>query len=78
VTTSTEGHPPPHGRFVAIAVRWHDGWELHIEGEGMATGGGVTHVTSLDTAEAEVRSFLRDTYGVDFSDTVIEVISTEH
>ena len=74
MTTSFEGHPPPHGRFVANAVKGPDGWELDIEGEGMASGGGITHSGDLDEAVEAVRSHLTSTYGVDFSDAIVEVV----
>jgi hypothetical protein len=74
VTISWEGHPPPHGRFVANAVKGPSGWELDIEGEGITSGGGVTYVGSLDDAVEAVRSHLQATYGVDFSDAIIEVV----
>ena len=73
--TTTQGHPPPHGRFVADAVRSSDGWKLHIEGEGLAGGGAVTHVDRLEDAEEQVRRYLGDLYGVDFSDAVVEIVS---
>jgi hypothetical protein len=75
VTTSFEGHPPPHGRFVANAVKGPDGWELDIEGEGLASGGGITHSGKLDDAVGAVREYLRSTYGVDFSGAIIEIVS---
>ena len=74
MTISSEGHPPPHGRFVANAVKGPDGWELDIEGEGLASGGGITHTGDLDDAAETVRSHLQSTYGVDFSDAIIEVV----
>ena len=75
MTISFEGHPPPHGRFVVNAVKSPDGWELDIEGEGLASGGGITHTGDLDDAVEAVRSHLQDTYGVDFSDAFIEIVS---
>ena len=75
VTISFEGHPPPHGRFVVNALKGPDGWELDIEGEGLASGGGITHAGSLDDAVDAVRSHLQSTYGVDFSDAIIEIVS---
>ena len=74
MTISFEGHPPPHGRFVANAVKGPDGWELDIEGEGLAGGGGITHAGSLDDAVEAIRSHLQTTYDVDFSDAIIEVV----
>jgi hypothetical protein len=73
--TSTQGHPPPHGRFVADAVRSANGLKLHIEGEGLAGGGAVTHVDRLEDAEDQVRRHLGDLYEVDFSDAVVEIVS---
>ena len=75
MTISFEGHPPPHGRFVANAVKGPDGWELDIEGEGLAGGGGITHTGSLDDAAEAVRHHLQTAYGVDFSDATIEIVS---
>ena len=75
MTISWEGHPPPHGRFVVNALRGPDGWELDIEGEGLASGGGITHTGSLDDAVHAVRDHLQSTYGVDFSDAIIEIVS---
>ena len=75
MTISFEGHPPPHGRFVANAVEGPDGWELDIEGEGISSGGGVTYVGSLDDAVEAVRSHLQTMYGIDFSDAIIEIVS---
>ena len=74
MTISWEGHPPPHGRFVANAVKGPDGWELDIEGEGTTSGGGVIYVGDLDDAVDAVRSHLQTTYDVDFSDAIIEVV----
>ncbi len=74
MTISFEGHPPPHGRFVVNALKGPDGWELDIEGEGLTSGGGITHTGSLDDAVEAVRSHLQATYGVDFSDAIIEVV----
>jgi hypothetical protein len=55
-------------------VKGPSGWELDIEGEGITSGGGVTYVGSLDDAVEAVRSHLQATYGVDFSDAIIEVV----
>jgi len=57
------------------ALTGPDGWELDIEGEGLASGGGITHTGSLDDAVNAVRSHLQSTYGVDFSDAIIEIVS---
>lgn len=75
MTTSFEGHPPPNGRFVANAVKGPDGWELDIEGEGLSSGGGITHAGDLDDAVEAVRSHLQSTYDIDFSDATIEIVS---
>lgn len=75
MTISFEGHPPPHGRFVANAVKKPSGWELDIEGEGITSGGGVTYVESLEDAVEAVRSHLQSTYGIDFSGAIIEIVS---
>jgi hypothetical protein len=75
VTISFEGHPPPHGRFVANAVKGPDGWELDVEGEGLASGGAITHAGSLDDAADAIRDHLTSTYGVDFSEAFIEIVS---
>jgi hypothetical protein len=57
------------------ALKGPEGWELDIEGEGLATGGGITHTGSLDDAVHAVRDHLQSTYGVDFSDAIIEIVS---
>ena len=57
------------------ALKEPDGWELDIEGEGLASGGGITHAGSLDDAVEAVRSHLQTMYGVDFSDAIIEIVS---
>ena len=57
------------------ALKGADGWELDIEGEGLASGGGITHAGSLDDAVEAVRSHLQATYGVDFSDAIFEIVS---
>lgn len=75
MTISWEGHPPPHGRFVVNALSGPDGWELDIEGEGLASGGGITHAGDLNDAVEAVRSHLSSTYGIDFSDAIIEIVS---
>ncbi|MBA3528146.1 MAG: sigma-70 family RNA polymerase sigma factor [Propionibacteriaceae bacterium] len=38
--------------YVAHAVRWEQGWELHVEGVG------VTQVRTLDKAEQQVRDLV--------------------
>ncbi|MGI9084767.1 MAG: hypothetical protein ACR2FE_05685 [Aeromicrobium sp.] len=72
----TIGHPPPHGRFVATALQWSGGWELHIEGEGVV-GGCVTQVKQLSDAETQVRHYLETRYEDDFSDAVVEIVPFE-
>jgi hypothetical protein len=65
---------PPTGRhFVVNVARWSGGWDLYIEGEGFNSGGGVTQVTNLDQADAQVRNYLRSIFQTDFSDAVIEI-----
>lgn len=57
------------------AVQGPEGWELDIEGEGLASGGGITHAGSLDDAVEAVRSHLQSTYDGDFADAIIEIVS---
>ena len=57
------------------AIEGLDGWELDIEGEGLAGGGGITHAGNLDDAVEAVRIHLQTTYSVDFSDAIIEIVS---
>ena len=71
---TTIGHPPPSGRFVVRALKSTDGWELHVEGEGMI-GDGVTRVAGLDDAEQQVRDYLAARFDDDFSHAVIEIVS---
>jgi len=61
------------GRFVVSVARWSGGWDLHIDGDGLNSGGGVTQVTNLDDADAQVRSYLRSVFEADFSDAVIDI-----
>ena len=74
MSISFEGHPPQHGRFVVNALKRPEGWELDIEGEGLSSVG-ITHTGSLDDAVEAVRGHLQSTYGVDFSDAIIEIVS---
>lgn len=69
-------HPPPHGRFVVRAVRSSsgEGWDLHVEGEGMHADP-HTRVGDLDQAEQQVREYLAEKYGDDFSDALVEIVS---
>lgn len=64
---------PPPRRFVVTVERWSGGWDLHIDGYGLNSGGGVTQVTSLDEADAQVRSYLKSVFETDFSNAVIEI-----
>ena len=63
-----------NGRFVVSAAKWPGGWDLYIDGDGLHSGGGVTQVTSLDDADAQVRSYLRSVFQSDFSNAVIEIV----
>ena len=60
------------GRFVVSVERWSGGWDLHIHGTGLG-GGGVTQVTDLDDAEAQVRTYLKSVFDADFSHAVIDI-----
>ena len=60
---------------MANAVQSPEGWELDIEGEGLASGGGITHTGNLDDAVEAIRNHLQETYGVDFSDAIVEIVS---
>lgn len=57
--------------------RWSGGWDLHIDGAGLNSGGGVTQVTNLDDADAQVRSYLMSVFESDFSDAVIDIALPE-
>ena len=46
------------GRFLVSVARWSGGWDLHIDGDGLNSGGGVTQVTNLDDADSQVRTCL--------------------
>ena len=61
------------GRFVVSVEKWSGGWDLHIDGDGLHSGGGVTQVTSLDEADAQVRNYLRSVFETDFSNAEIEI-----
>ena len=52
-----QSHHDLTGRFVVSVEKWSGGWDLHIGGIGLG-GGGVTQVTDLDDAEAQVRKYL--------------------
>jgi hypothetical protein len=60
------------GRFAVSVERWSGGWDLHIHGTGLG-GGGVTQVTDLDDAEAQVRTYLTSVFDADFSHAVIDI-----
>ena len=57
--------------MVSVA-KWSGGWDLLVDGEGLG-GGGVTQVTNLDEADAQVRNYLRSLFGADFSSAVIDI-----
>jgi hypothetical protein len=69
---------PAAGRFVVSAERWSGGWDLFIDGAGLSSGGGVTQVTSLDDADAQVRSYLQSVYQADFSTVEIDIALPGH
>ncbi|MGJ9411339.1 sigma factor-like helix-turn-helix DNA-binding protein [Aeromicrobium sp. CF4.19] len=50
------------------ARRWAEGWELHIDGEG------VTQVRTLDKARDQVRSYLETLHDRDVTDAVISIV----
>jgi len=56
-----------NGTYTVRAVKWSEGWELHIDGEG------VTQVRTLDKAEDQVRDYLETIHDRDFSGAAIEV-----
>ena len=56
------------GTFNVRAVKWHGGWELHIDGEG------VTQARTLDKAVGQVRTYIETLYGDDCS--TVEVVLT--
>jgi len=60
-------------RFVVIPAKWSGGWDLHIDGAGLSSGGGVTQVTSLEHAELQVREYLTSVFEADFSDAIIDI-----
>lgn len=55
-------------KYVATALRWEGGWELHIEDEG------VTQVRTLDHAVSQVRDYLETMYDRSFADVEVEII----
>jgi len=62
-----------NGRFMVRVERWPGGWDLYIDGDGLSSGGGVTQVTGLDDADAQVRDYLRSVFQTDFSNAVIDI-----
>lgn len=54
--------------YTVRAVRWKDGWELHIEGEG------VTQVRTLDKAKEQVRDYLETVHERGFSEAEVELV----
>ena len=64
----------PSGRVVAVttymarAVRWDEGWELHVDGVG------VTQVTTLDRAVQQVRDFVETDLEIDASDAEVVIV----
>lgn len=50
------------------AVKWAEGWELHIGGEG------VTQVRTLDKAEMQVRDYLASLHERDFTGVEVVVV----
>ena len=62
-----------NSRFEVRAERWPGGWDLYIDGDGLSSGGGVTQVTGLDDAEAQVRDYLESVFQTDFSNAVIDI-----
>ncbi len=49
------------------AVRWAQGWELHVAGVG------VTHCRTLEDAERHVRLFVETLHGVDASSDTVTI-----
>ena len=66
------------GRLVVSAERWSGGWDLFIDGVGLSSGGGVTQVTSLEDADAQVRSYLESVFEADFSTVEIDIALPDH
>ena len=69
---NTSSSSSASSRFVVNVERWSGGWDLHIDG-GRLRGGGVTQVTSLDDADAQVRRYLESVFQADFSSAVIDI-----
>ena len=57
--------------YRARAMRWEDGWELHVEGVG------ATQVSSLDAAERQVRDYIETAMGVDTAGAEIAIESAD-
>lgn len=53
--------------YRAIARRWEQGWELHVEGIG------ITQVKRLDAADRQVRDFIETMEDVDASRAILEI-----
>ncbi|WP_375430487.1 hypothetical protein [uncultured Friedmanniella sp.] len=54
--------------YTVRTIKWRDGWELHVDGEG------VTQARTLEDAPQEVRDYLSVKHGRDFSDARIELV----
>lgn len=54
--------------YLVRAVKWAEGWELHIKDEG------VTQTRTLEKAESQVRSYLETLHGQSFEHATIEVL----
>ena len=72
-TDSLPNGNQPTGRFVVSVAKWSGGWDLYIDGDGLSSGGGVTQVTSLDEADAQVRNYLSSVFAADFTNAVIDI-----
>jgi len=59
--------------FAVSVEKWSGGWDLYIHGDGLSSGGGVTQVTGLDDADAEVRNYLSSVFHTDFSNAAIDI-----
>lgn len=53
--------------YNVIAKQWEQGWELHIEKEG------VTQVRTLNKAKQQVRDYLETMHETSFDDAVINI-----
>jgi len=63
-----------NGHFAVRVEKWPGGWDLYIDGAGLSSGGGVTQVTGLDDADAEVRNYLSSVFHTDFSNAAIDIV----